>query len=267
MAVTARRRNYKGRMADALQDMRGLLPISFNVSTNVQLYLNDETMHTRVTLPNFVSLFAPATRATCRYRLWAFDGAGGALGERQIDLAPFGAADIDLGTLFDGALPAFGMFAAHMTLRPKFSYAAHHLGRLMPQFLTLYEARGMLAPQASMALIHCLSKLGQRPVPHAAWRSTLPIDTDGVAALEVYQVNPSPQAVRSELYLEAPDGGRIVADKASVPPLATRRVRWPREAFAGRRWLRLGAHGLTAPNAKPLLFVHFADGSFSAQHP
>jgi hypothetical protein len=246
------------------QTGRRLLPTSvMNVRTTVQLYIANGEICTRVSFPNFVSLYAPKTPVGCVYKVTAFTADGVRVDEVKVPVDPYGSAEVDLAELFGDRLSIYGMFAATMALRPFYSYCGNHLGLLTPHYLTLYKSQDM----RSMALIHCLSKLNDEAVPHFHWRATVPIDTGKLAALEIYQVNPGSAPVSSELFLEDLEGKRVVAERAVISPRATRRLCWPRDRFAARRYVRFGALGLTAVNAKPLVFMRFLDGTLTGQHP
>jgi hypothetical protein len=59
----------------------------------------------------------------------------------------------------------------------------------------------------------------------------------------------------------------LARSQARIPPRGTRRVEFDLAPLAGRHpVVCVGLRGLAAANGKPILFLHFRDGSFTCCH-
>jgi hypothetical protein len=230
--------------------------------TVVQLFLNDELRRSTYTLTNVASLFAPREAAPCRYELVLHGPEGRVVGKTEIDVPSFGTAEVRLEDHLRGPLPSRGVLVARTRSRNRLHQGGRHLGAITPHFYALYHAPDM----SSLALIHPQTGLIDAPESDARWRSNLHVDVSGLAALEVFQINPSPRPAKSRLELW--DGDVLLASaEATLGPRVSRVVRWGQDVLRRAKGaVRLGATGVTAPNAKPLLFQVQADGRFSASH-
>ena len=230
--------------------------------TVVQLFLHDELRRSTYTFTNVASLFAPGEAAPCRYELVLHGPDGRVVGKTEIDVPSFGTAEVRLEDHLRGPLPSRGLLVARIRSRDRLHQGGRHLGSITPHFYALYHAPDM----SSLALIHPQTGLIDAVARDAHWRSNLHIDVRGLIALEAFQINPSPRRARSTLELW--DGEELLASaEATLQPRASRLVRWDHDVLRRAKGsVRLGAMGMTAPHAKPLLFQLQADGRFSASH-
>lgn len=230
--------------------------------TVVQLFLHDELRRTTYTFTNVASLFAPAEAAPCRYELVLHGPEGRVVGKTEIDVPSFGSAQVRLEDHLRGPLPPRGLLVVRTRSRNRLHQGGRHLGAITPHFYALYHAPDM----SSLALIHPQTGLIDAAAKDARWRSNLHLDVSGLTALEAFQINPGPRPARS--VLELWDGEQLLASAdATLGPRVTRLVRWDEAVLRTAKGdVRLGARGMTAPNAKPLVFQLQAGGRFSASH-
>jgi hypothetical protein len=239
------------------------LPRGLNVGPAVvQLFLNDRRT-TRLGLVNFPSFLAPTRGIEYRYALRAFDESGREAGRMVVDLARYGSAEVDLRAVFGGKLPNCGMLAARIHPLNFFSLRDRHLGRIRPHFFTLYASEGM----ESIGLVHPQTNLGAAAEPARRWVSNLEVDVSLVERLELFQINPGRAAVHSEAFLQSSDGTVLARSASHIPPRGTRRVEFELARVAEHhKVVSVGLQGLPAANGKPILFLHFPDGSFTCCH-
>ena len=228
----------------------------------VQLFLHGPQRRTTYTFTNVGSLYCPAAGNGCRYELTLYDEAGRLVGQTKIDVPRFGTVEVRLHEHLRGRLPEHGLLVAHVRNRPRINRAANHLGPIRPHFYALYHTPEM----ESLALIHPQTELVDAPCPELVWHSNLTFDPATAHTIEAYQINPSAKPAHSELRLCA--GDEVIASaEAIVPPRGSRCVRFgPEQLASAKGLLHLCARGMTAANAKPLLFQVARDGSFSACH-
>ena len=239
------------------------LPRGLNLGAPVvQLFLNDGR-HTRLGLVNFPSFLAPTRGVDYRYSLHPFDPEGRAAGIATVDMPRYGSMEVDLASLFGERLPAMGMIAVRIRPSRFFSLRDRHLGRIRPHFFTLFASARM----ESLGLVHPQTHLDASPAPEREWVSNLEIEPTAVTRIELFQINPGRAHVETEAFLQDSDGGMLDRSKARIPPRGTRRVEFDLAALTGRhRTVCVGLRGLAAANGKPILFLHFRDGSFTCCH-
>ena len=239
------------------------LPRGLNVGAAVvQLFLNDGRT-TRLGLVNFPSLLAPTSGQDYRYHLRTFDEDGRTAGNAVVDMPRYGSAEVDLPKVFGDRLPRMGMIAVGIRPARFFSMRDRHLGRIRPHFFTLF-----LSPRMeSVGLVHPQTHLGADAAPERHWVSNLQIDPAVVPRVELFQVNPSTRAVESEAFLQGGSGEVLTESKAVVPPRGVRRVEFDLSPYGKHDTpVCVGLRGLAAANGKPILFLHFQDGSFTSCH-
>lgn len=228
----------------------------------VQLFLNDGR-NTHLGLINFPTFLAPDETGEYVYRLCIYDADGRKLGEKQIELSRFGSIEVNLADVFAFSLPSYGMVAVRIEPRNSLYFGDRHLGRIRSNFFTLYTGPKM----DSLGLIHPQTSLDAPCDPTRSWMSNLQLDPRCVRKIEVFQVNPSRQALESEVILQGSDGHLLANAKELVPAHGTRRAMFdmePLEKFCES--FSVGLRGLAAANGKPILFMHFRDGSFTCCH-
>ena len=243
--------------------LKANLPRGLNVGAAVvQLFLNDGRT-TRLGLVNFPSLLAPTSAQDYRYHLRTFDEDGGTSGQAVVDLPRYGSAEVDLPRVFGDRLPRMGMIAVGIRPARFFSMRDRHLGKIRPHFFTLF-----LGPRMeSVGLVHPQTHLGADAAPERHWVSNLQIDPALVPRVEVFQVNPSARPVESKAYLQGGSGEVLSESNAVVPPRGVRRIEFDLSPYDKHHSaICVGLRGLAASNGKPILFLHFRDGSFTCCH-
>lgn len=236
------------------------LPRGANVGPAVvQLFLNDQRK-THISLINFPAFLAPCEAGSYSYELRVYGTDGRRIGKTQIDLPLFGSTDVDLTQTFGSQLPSYGMVAVRIKPQNYLYLKDRHLGRIRPHFFAFYANPAM----DSMGLVHPQINLGTAAEPNQRWLSNLQFDPQKVVELELFQINPSRQPLESEAFLEDTNGDVFAAQKEVIPPFGARRALFN---LKGRNEIfTVGLQGLAAANGKPILFMHFKDGSFSCCH-
>lgn len=239
------------------------LPRGLNLGPAVvQLFLNDGRC-TRLGVANFPSFFAPEQAAGYHCHLRVFDAEGREIASTELALPPYAATEVDLSAAFGQSLPHWGMVAARIYPSSFFSLRDRHLGRIRPHFFTLYADEGM----RSIGLVHPQTNLGARAAPERQWLSNLEVDPAMVQKLELFQVNPGDAPVESEAFVQTQGGTVVAAKRHDIPSHGTRRVVFDLSQIAiGEKTVSVGLRGLAAANGKPILFLHFRDGSFTCCH-
>lgn len=92
------------------------------------------------------------------------------------------------------------------------------------------------------------------------------IRPSSIVQLEVFQINPTTAEATTRIAVRAIDGEELAASAAVMPPLGSRRIVWDARQLGSVPYVYLTSDRLTAPNAKPLVFLHFRGGAFSAAH-
>jgi len=243
--------------------IKARLPRGLNVGNPiVQLLLNDGRS-TRLGLVNFPSFLAPAQGVDYRYTVSVFDEDGRETGSTVVDVPRYGATEVELAEVFAERLPAMGMLAVSIRPARFLSLRDRHLGRIRPHFFTLFSSPGM----ESVGLVHPQTHLNAPAAPERRWLSNLLIDASAVERVELFQVNPGRVPVDTEAFLHGAQGTVLARSSARIPARGTRRVVFELKPFAAEHpSVSVGLHGLAAANGKPILFLHFRDGSFTCCH-
>jgi hypothetical protein len=250
--------SYKKKITESVA-----LPSAFyDIKGVVQLFINNPKRQTTYTFTNFPGLYSPASAVPCRYDLCLFDPQGETVFKHAVNLPVFGTVAIQPKDLFQGPLPELGMISARIRPVSGFRYPYAHLGTLRSHFYAMYHDPDM----RSMALVHPQCMFQDPPAPTIGWWSDLLIQVNGLEFLDVYQINPGPAAVQTDLYMTDAKGKKIISSPGELRPYGARCVTWPKSIFASHKYVALGMQGLPAENAKPLVFNNFKDGSFSASH-
>ena len=243
--------------------IKARLPRGLNIGPPVvQLFVNDGRT-TRLGMVNFPSLFAPQEAQDYCYALRAFDAEGHEVRRARLNVPRYGSAEVDLRSALGSDLPPWGMVAARIYPSHFFSLGDRHLGRIRPHFFTLYADSRM----ESLGLVHPQTNLDALPAPERRWVSNLEIDPAVVSAVEVFQVNPGRTPVDSEFFLQGDGGAILVRTTVHLPPRGTRRMVFALTQYSAQAGtVSVGMQGLAAANGKPILFLHFRDGSFTSCH-
>jgi hypothetical protein len=224
-----------------------------------QLFINGYGKQSTYTLLNFPSLYSPSEAQPCTYKVTLFDEGGTAVRQGTVTVPAFGSAAFKPRDAFAGPLPELGLFTAELVDWAEPAY--EQLGLLRPYFYAIYYDDTM----GSVSVVHPQTTLMQTAPAGVAWRSSLVISAREVVALEVFQVNPMPDARITSVAVTGLDGQTKAASAAQMPGRSVRRIYWPAADFDGSDYVCIASDAMTAPNAKPLLFQH-RSGGFSAGH-
>ncbi len=228
----------------------------------VQLFIGSGGKNTTYTFINFPSLYSPKFAVPCRYEISLFDPSGRRVAQSQLDVPVYGTAEVRLEDLFKKELPDFGMVSARIMPFPGLKNPYPTLGRMTSHFYAIYSD----ANAQSLAVVHPQSRFGVRSHEDLKWTSNLLLALRDLKELEIYQINPSPDRVRTDLLLQDGKGNVLKHELSSVPAYGTRRVIWPVAELRDRDDVVIGLDGLTAQNAKPIVFGIFKDATFNACH-
>ena len=246
-----------------LSRFRPYLPLYFKSGPEIaHLYINDGPIRTAFTFTNFVSLYAPDSGLECAYDLTLYGRDGVVVDRARINLAPYGSLAVRPEDVFKGEMPTMGMLSARISVGSPTNFAARHLGDLVSSFYATYSE----PESGSIAVIHSLNKLDLPAAPDIEWTSQMVIRPAQLEALEIYQINPSRESAPSTLFLYDDQMNILASSGGTVPAHGTRRILMDVSEFKQIPHLRIGAHGLTARNAKPTVLCRFADGSFAGSH-
>lgn len=227
-----------------------------------QLFLNTHTQKTTFTFINFPSLFDPKDALSCRYQISIFDSDGKFLSSTTLTIPPYGTRAIRIDELFPQPLPDFGMITAQIRAGSGIRYPYAHLGDLTSHFYAIYHDDKM----QTVALVHPQTPFAVEPLPEATFQSDVLIDPTLLDAIDIYQINPSQKSVPTTIHLKAMGGQILEECSAILAPRASRRVRFSMKTHQDAGLVFMSVHGLTGPNAKPLIFNIFSDDAFTACH-
>lgn len=213
-------------------------------------------------LTNFPSFFSPKSATPCYYNISLFDSDGKLKGEKKISLPVFGSFEVKPEKLFNFEMPTYGMVAIKILPTKHFSFSDRHLGVISSHFYAFYHDEKM----KSVALIHPQTSVNDFPVSDKYWKSNLLINSSKVDKLEIYQLNPSGQTAETRLILFDDQQKQIAESHSVMKPRSTRKIIWDISKLDTGSYLHLEAAGLTGSNAKPLIFTHLKNGTFSASH-
>lgn len=238
------------------------LPSSLRTSKPVvQVFINEALRKSSYTFINFPSLLSPMTAAKCHYKLVIYNELGKRVQRFTIPLDKFGSKAVRIDQLTSHPLPELGMISAQYCPDSRLNFSDRHLERLKPHFFSLYHDDDM----GSCGLIHPQTLINQKPRPEFHWQSNHLIDTSPLRSVEVYQINPSQESVTSEVSLNSIDADVLVSKTDVLKPHGSRRLKWEIDS-SFPEFICIAMKGVPAPNAKPLIFVNFKDGTYGAAH-
>jgi hypothetical protein len=257
----------KGLVRFGLSRMNRFVPRSWDVSQPiVQLFVHEPPLlRTRYTFVNFPSLYSPATSEHVRYELTLRDTDGRVARRGSLDVSAFGSVDCDPETVFGADLPSLGSISAQIRSGRRLAYSDKHLGKLTAHFYALYHDADMRA----LSVIHPQTAMWKRSthVDNDKWASNMLIPPSKLSCIRLLQVNPTRDVRHTEIVLRSLDGGNVVASSAArMAPMSTRSIQWETETLPSQEMVYIASDSLTAPNAKPLVFLFFRNGAFSAAH-
>ena len=111
-----------------------------------------------------------------------------------------------------------------------------------------------------------MNKLNLPSLPNGSWVSKIKINPDYLSHIDVHQINPSSEAVNSELNLLSDDLSILDKRDITLNPHGSRIEKFDVRKYGSHKLLSIGIKGLTGRNAKPLLMFYFKDGTFSGWH-
>jgi hypothetical protein len=227
-----------------------------------QILIHDSDIKTKITLVNFPSFFAPSIDSSYSYIVSVQDGHGRTLAARRFPIGRWHSRELVPAEELGCAALALGLVVVELKPANPLFMADRHLGDLTPHFFTVYEsARG------GSALIHPQSMLGRASAPSLSWQSNALIECDRLGRIQLYQMNPSDQAVSSKLLLrDVRSREPVWIHEGRIEAGGVRRVDVDMADLPRGALVRLGAEGLGSDNAKPLLLMRLQDGTLMGMH-
>jgi hypothetical protein len=258
-------RGVKNILRALKRKLESYLPRNMNVSSPiVQVYLGGE-YESKYSLINFPSLFSPLTASSCIYDVALYGSDGSCIGRRSIPIKPFGSFEVRPAEIFGENLPDLGMFTAKIRSASPLDFSDKHLGKITSHIYALY----MCKAQRSFALVHPQTTISGKSAGKVEWKSAVLLDSNKIRQLVAIQINPTNFYAESNLFLfrDGEENIRLSEMNAKIPPMGARKVEWDMtEDGITEGQFSIGASALTNPNAKPIIFTYFEDGTFSGMH-
>ena len=260
--IPAGKRNIRGVAGAIVRRIRSASPGHIETDDAIcQAYIGTGGKKTKYTLVNFPSLLSPNDATDCIYTLTLYDQNGERVGVQNVRVPAMGTAEVVPETIFGRSLPEIGLLAVQIQAGSLLSYAGRHLGPIRAHFYAMYHD----AKMSSMAVVHPQSVVFSARQEPTAWRSTMAICPEKLGAIELFQINPTPVEVETELSIRTLGGSRLASSAGRIQPMGIRRIFWKSSDFLDSKYVCVSSDSITAPNAKPLIFQHFKSG-FSASH-
>lgn len=228
-----------------------------------QIYINDSLRTSKYSLPNFVSFLDPkqAKKAFCYANL--YDDNGTLIFSKKIPMGTFETLEVDFNTLCDPkSLPQQGIVTLRLVPQHFIFNSNAILGHITSHFFSLFSSRD----GGVCGLIHPQSSFEPGIQPDLKWISNLSIPTEGVACLEVFQMNPNRDEVESQLLLYDENRKVVFSEAKKINRYGSRYLKINKHDFHSARHVKLGMLGATGENCKPLIFITTDKGIMSAVH-
>lgn len=222
-----------------------------------QLFINDGEVFSRYTLLNIPSVLSPETSYTIKAVVKVFSESAKVKLSKEYILKPFESREVFFG--YDNNLPKIGVISVEIEPYTLFSKNDSILGTLTPHFYSLFHTRNM----DSLGLIHPQTLLNQKGTT-VNWKSQLNISGENVEKLVVYQINPVAQSQSNILTLKNENGSVVNSIENDFKPYSANKAEFDLKEVSSTVHLELDR--TNTANAKPLVFMYFKDGTFTAVH-
>lgn len=222
-----------------------------------QLFINSDNIKTVYTLTNFPSFYSPETAYSVIYSVKVYGGSETPAVEKTFKLDPYQSKEVTFEDCTN--LPDIGVVSIDIEPESILSKSDSHLGVLKPQFYTLFHSDDY----SSVGLVHPQTAFNAKG--HSQnWSSNLNLDTKTVKKAVVYQINPTGNVFSNQLSLKTGDGSVLEQKQNSFSAYSA--AKCTIDLKEDSRLAHLTLNETTTPNAKPIVFLYFDDGSFTVVH-
>lgn len=222
----------------------------------IQLFINEDGIKTYLGIINFPSFLNPdlAKKRIAIITARNFDGKE--IAKTKITLDSFGSAGIKITELFPELSAAFGTISIKLKVEKK-------VKKLLKD-TTMHFYVFFNDDNGSVAIIHPQSKINDEGT--VDWESNAIFDISNIQKLRFFQINPSKNPVQNSIEIidkvtkskiaEIPNNlGSLCVVKSEFYPSNTRSS--AKEIFITNNVIY---------NSKPIVFLYFKDGTFTALH-
>jgi hypothetical protein len=224
-----------------------------------QMYINNNQVHTRLCLSNF-SIFAPEHIDTCEYSVQIYDNSGAIIYDEIHFIERHGSAFLEVQHLI-GEKSEYGMVAVKIktNLIKKIDFIDRFYSHLYAIYHTpvTWDSVGVVHPQTGIVKRYNGSNV--------SWQSNQMIDTKNLNKIELLMFNPNTISSDSMINLQTENRDSLTFKEVKFKPFETKLLSFDKNfKYSGKVGIKL--EGMSAENAKPLIFLHFLNGSFSVSH-
>lgn len=222
----------------------------------IQLFINEDGIETYLGIINFPSFLNPTLAKKRIATVTARDFDGKKIAKKEIKLESFGSAGIKINELFPELRATFGTISIKLKVEKKVKKLLKNT--TMHFYVFFRDDKG------SIAIIHPQSKIYDEG--GATWESNATFRVNDIEKLRFFQVNPSKNSVQNSIGII----DRFTKDKiAEIPndlgPLCVIKSEfYPTKITGNTKEISITNHVIY--NSKPLIFLYFRDGSFTALH-
>ena len=243
-----------------LGQVKNWFPRTYRMGPPVmQLYLHDKEIDTRYAVQHFSSFYCERGTYELIFRVRLYSAMGKEVAQKDFTLSYLQSQEIVPSECFD-KVPEIGMCTIELKTKEFQLYPDRHLGILKPFFYALYHTRDF----SSMGLVHPQSAVFIKETPKIPWLSAQFMETGGLSKIVSYHLNPTVREFKTGIYLQG-QNNKLQSREITLSAMGVSKEEWNIKE-CGERLLRIGCDSLSTPNAKPLLFLYFEDGSFSMSH-
>lgn len=232
----------------------------------VQMYINDEQIHTVAGFNNYLSFLNAGVKTAGRLDVVLRDRDGVVLLEERLRLEHFGNSFLDVHEMLGRQAnhSELGLISLQFTPDRLRLPDYKKLGILASHFFMFYKGA-----TGGVAMVHPSSTLDPGSPPSGPFISNQVIDAAGLEAVTLYQCNPSPVAHDMVIGLQDAQTKDVqCSEPLSLPPLSVRKITFQAgDSFAtSGRPLRVFTSSLPTSNSKPMLCRQYSGERFSMSH-
>lgn len=232
----------------------------------VQMYINDDQIHTVAGFNNYLSFLNAGVKTNGSLSVVLRDQDGKVILEESSRLEHFGNSFMDIHAMLEkrASCSELGLISLQFTPDKLRLPDYKKLGTLASHFFMFYKGA-----TGGVAMVHPSSTLDPNSPPSGTFITNQVIDTIGLEAVTLYQCNPSPVGHDMVIGLQDAHTKDVqCSEQLHLPPLSVRKIVFRAvDAFAADgRALRVFTSSLPTSNSKPMLCRHYAGERFSMSH-